>query len=147
MGLFDELDIAGAADNPWSIPDDTYEAVVSDLVVKKNSKDNMGMTFVYTIRGGDYDGSDVTEYKRLPHSKDAEPLEGKAKSDALSYIKLRLASLGIPESKMNDVTKEDLIGIECYISTKQNGNFTNIRTLSLTKPEGESVGSTTNPFQ
>ena len=53
-GLFDELDVAGAEDNPWSIPDSTYPGVVSDLDVKKNAKGNMGMTFKYKVTEGEY---------------------------------------------------------------------------------------------
>jgi hypothetical protein len=148
MGLFDELDVASAADNPWAIPDNTYECVVSDLEVKQNKKGNMGMILKYKVISGEYEGSEISEYKRIPHPKDAEILEGKKKSDALSYIKMRLASLGIPESRMNDVTKDDLVGIECYVSTKDNDGFTNVRNITLQKPaDAEVSGPAANPFQ
>lgn len=147
-GLFDELDVAGAEDNPWSIPDSTYPGVVNDLDVKKNAKGNMGMTFKYKVTEGEYAGREITEYKRLPHSSDAEQLDAAAKSRAASYIKQRLASLGIPEERMNGVTKDDLIGIECYVSTKMNGEYINVRDITLTAPEGGVSASpaTTNPF-
>jgi hypothetical protein len=103
MGLFDELDIAGAADNPWLIPDNTYPCVVSDLVVKADKNGNMGMIFSYKVREGDHAGFELSEYKRLPSSKDATPLSEAEKNKAMSYIKMRLDSLGIPESRMNSV--------------------------------------------
>lgn len=151
MGLFDELDVAGAADDPWSIPDNVYPGVVSDLKVKANDKGNWGMYFKFKITSGEYAKREISEYKRLPHPQDATPLDPAKKANALSYIKARLASLGIPEERMNGVSKEDLIGIECFISTKMNGNFVNVRDITLdatdldvdTIPTGTAQ---TNPF-
>ena len=148
-GLFEELDIAGANDDPWSMPEITYAAVVSDLEIKVNEKGNHGMYFKYKVTEGEYADREVQEYKRLPHPQDAEKLEGKKLADARSYIKQRLASLGIPEERMNTVSKDDIVGIECYISTKMNGNFVNIRQVSLTAGDDVSSGTTavdSNPF-
>lgn len=147
MGLFDELNVAGAADNPFAIPDDTYEAVVSDVTVKANAKGNMGMTIKYKVVGGQYEGAEISEYRRIPHPKDAEPQNEADSARSLSFLKRSLASLGIPEDRMNSVQKDDLVGIKCYVSTQQNGDFTNVRNVSLQAPSGASVGAAeTNPF-
>lgn len=147
MGLFDELDIAGAADDPWAIPDNVYPAVVSKVEVKTNADGNYGMYFTYTLNGGEFDGRKVSEYKRLPHPKDATPLEPAAKETAKSYIKERLASLGIPEERMNSIDTDDLVAIECYIATKQNGKFTNVREIYMEAPGGVSTSSkSADPF-
>lgn len=148
MGLFDELDVAGAADNPFAIPDDTYECVVSDVVTKKNQKGNMGMTVTYTISDGQYKGRKITEYRRYPHKDDADVLNEADAANARSYIKRTLARLGIPEDRMNSVDKSDLIGIQCYVSTQQNGDFTNVRDVNLTAPASGTNGSApaSNPF-
>lgn len=146
MGLFDELDIASASDNPWVIPDNTYPAVVSDLEVKANKDGNYAMYFKYNVTEGEHKGFEVSEYKRLPSSKDATPLSEAEKNKAMSYIKQRLASLGIPEARMNSVTKEDLVGIECYISTQVKNDFVNVRTVTLAAPAGASAGISTDPF-
>ena len=147
MGLFDELDVAGAADNPFAIPDDTYECVVSDVIVKKNAKGNMGMTIKYKVLGGQYDGSEVSEYRRIPHPNDSDKL-GQAEAErAKSFIKRSLSALGIPEDRMNSVTKEDLVGIRCYVSTQQNGDFTNVREVNLTAPGNVATASAeVSPF-
>src|SRR5438045_3590933 len=84
MGLFDELDVAGAEDDTWAIPDNTYACTFTDVVAKKYRNDNMGTTFRYKITEGDLEGREISEYKRTPHSEDAEPLTGKAKADAIS---------------------------------------------------------------
>jgi hypothetical protein len=147
-GLFEELDIAGAEDNPWSVPDNTYAAVVSNVEVKKDKNDNMAMTFFYKVTDGDYLDRELKEYKRLPHSTDKEPLTGKALEDAKSYIKVRLASLGIPEERMNSVDVDDLIGIECYITVKNNKGFANVRNVTLVNDVNVTVGSErVNPFE
>lgn len=141
MALFEELDIAGAADDPYAIPDNTYAAVVTNLTVKDDKNGNKGMIFEYTLRGNGtaQDGFKVTEYKRVPSSTDAQPLDEGEKDKALAYIKQRLASLGVPEARMNSVDKDDLIGIECYVTTRtnqSNGNsYVNIRNVSLTTNE------------
>lgn len=135
MGLFDELDIAGAADNPWVIPDNTYPAVVTDLEVKPDKNENMAMIFHYKITDGEHTGFEITEYKRLPSSRDKTPRTEAEKAKDMSYIKQRLASLDIPESRMNDVTKEDIVGIECYVSTRVRNDFVGVRSVTTKAPE------------
>lgn len=148
MGLFDELDIAGADDNPWLVPDNTYPAVVSNLEVKKDRNDNMAMTFFYKIKEGDYADREISEYKRMPHSSDKDKLEGAEKERAKSYIKMRLASLGIPEERMNEVEKDDLIGIDCYITVKNNKGYANINNVTLESDVAfAESGERVNPFQ
>lgn len=152
--LFGELDIASASDDPYGVPDDTYKCVVSDLKIAKNSKGNRGMTLTFKVAEGDYRGQEITDYKRLPSSEDAEPLVGKKREDALSYIKLRLRDLGIPDSQMNSLKREDLVGTECYVSTikkTSNGStFVNVRNVQLTlnaENNGATVGlAAVNPF-
>ena len=147
MGLFDELDVAGAADNPFAIPDDAYECVVSDVVAKKNAKGNMGMTVQYTITDGEYKGRKITEYRRMPHKDDTDVLDDAKAAEARSYIKRTLSKLGIPEDRMNSAGKDDLVGIQCYVSTQQNGDFTNVRDVNLQRPANTgSAAPETNPF-
>lgn len=151
MGLFEELDIAGAKDNPFEIPDNTYPCVLTNLTVKADKNGNMGMIFEYTIRGSGtpQDGLKVTEYKRLPSSQDAQPLDDAAKATAMSYIKQRLAGLGVPESQMNGVEKDDLVGIECYVTVKTNRkdgvDYVNVRNVSLTTNEAPATAGVGEP--
>lgn len=146
MGLFDELDVAGAADNPFAIPDDTYACVVSDVITKANDKGNMGMTVKYKVTEGQYKDREITEYRRIPHKDDKDQMDEGKKASALSYVKLTLSRLGIPEDRMNSVGKDDLVGIDCYVSTKQNGDFTNVRDVHLTAPAGTGSSEAVNPF-
>lgn len=146
MGLFDELDVASAADNPWVIPDNTYPAIVSKVEVKANKSGNMAMYFYFTVTEGEHSGFEISEYKRMPSKKDVDQLSVAEASKATSYIKQRLASLGIPESRMNSVDVDDLVGIECYVSTKEKDGFVNVRTVNLAAPASASVGAVADPF-
>lgn len=146
MGLFDELDVASAADNPWAIPDNTYPAVVSKIEVKPNKAGDMAMYFYYKITEGDHADFEVSEYKRMPSQRDTTPLSTAEAAKSTSYIKQRLASLGIPESRMNSVDQDDLVGIECYISTQVKNDFVNVRSVRTTAPEGASTSSVADPF-
>lgn len=149
MGLFDELDVAGAADNPFAIPDDTYEAVVSDVVVKRNDdKGTTGMTVKYKVVAGEHAGREITEYRRIPKKDDKEPLSEEKAAQARSYIKRTLSRLGIPEDRMNTAGRDDLVGIQCYVSTTMNGDFINVRDVTLGRPAdlGSSTSADANPF-
>lgn len=149
MGLFDELDIAGAADNPFAIPDDTYECVVSDLIKKRNDqKGTTGITVKYKITGPEHTGREITEYRRLPSKDDTKPMSDAEAATARSYIKRTLSRLGIPEDRMNTVNREDLVGTQCYVSTQMNGDFINVRDVTLARPAdlGSSTSADVNPF-
>lgn len=130
MGLFDDLDIAGAKDNPFEIPDNTYACRVSGLEVKTDKKGNGGMLFTYTVTEGEHAGFEITEWKRLPLKTDKDVLTGKKYEDAKSWIKMRLNDLDVPESRMNSVEADDLVGTECYVTTKLNDGYVNVKNVT-----------------
>lgn len=145
MSLFEELDIAGA-EEPFGVPDNTYAMAISDVVTKPNKDGDMGMTITYTVTEGEYKGEKVTEYKRVPHKSDKHPLDDRDAAKARGWIKVRLESLGIPESRMNSIKKEDLIGTDCYVSTQRNGQYTNVRNVQLARPDNVADKPATSPF-
>lgn len=146
MSLFGDLDIAGASDDPFGVPDDTYSCVVSDFRVGRTKDESKkGATIVYKVMEGEQSGEEIQEWKRIPSKEDPEPLVGKAAEKAISYLKLRLADLGIPESRMNDTEKEDIIGLECYVSTRKNNGYVNVRKVTVEAPE-DGVSAEANPF-
>lgn len=142
MSIFGDLDIQGAADNPFTVPDNTYPFVVSDFEVKRNEKSgNTMMLITYKIREGEHEGFEIVDRTRVPAPGDKDILTGKKLEDAKSYIKMRLAALGVPEAKMNTVTKEDIVGIECYATTQQNGDFQNLKAGSVRLTLDDSAGA------
>lgn len=146
MGLFGDLDIAAAADNPFAVDPGTYPATVSDVVVKESKdKTKTGLNFTYTITGeGPMVGRNVSEWKTLPTP--ANPKNPTAEeAQALSFLKMRLASLGIPEARMNSIVPEDLVGIDVVITVKQKDEYTNVTKVVLAD-ESSNNAAMDNPF-
>ena len=140
MGLFGDLDIAAAEDNPWLIPANSYEAFLYEAAVKETKDGKKGLSLVYKISSGDHEGKTAQEWKQIPTPEDpANPTADEKK--AASYIKQRLSSLGVPESRMNTVEVGDLIGTAVVIKIVVNGDYTNVARVEL-RDENASVGST-----
>lgn len=130
--IFGDLDIASAEDNPFAIPDNKYEAFVTATKVGLTKKeDKLGLTIEYTIDGGDHNGKKVSEFKHVPRaSDDMEPAD---RARAASFLKQRLSSLGVPDSKMNALDPADLVGIPVVIEVLTKDGYTNIRSVEVRK--------------
>jgi hypothetical protein len=128
--IFGDLDIAGAEDNPFAVPDNMYEAYVTDArVALTKAGDKLGMTLVYTIDGGPQNGKQVSEFKHIPRNEDN--MDPDAKARTVSFLKMRLASLGVPEPKMNTLDPTDLIGTACTIVVKTKDGYTNVNKVEV----------------
>lgn len=127
MGMFHDLDIANAADDPGSIPSDWYDLVISDVLLDQKSKkagneNKSYIVFVLAIQGGKYDGREIRDMKWVPEPGDESP----EAEDAKAYIKQRLTQFGIPLSQMDDVGPDDLKGIELRGELVKGAQFTNV---------------------
>lgn len=130
MGLFGDLDVAAAEDNPWAVPANTYEATVFTVEVKADKNGNQGMILVYKIASGDHEGKTVSEWKTIPTPADPKhPTAEEMK--AASYLKMRLTSLGVPETRINSVEIGDLEGIPVTITVTVNGEYTNVKRVEV----------------
>lgn len=131
MGLFGDLDVASADDNPWAVPANTYEADVFKVEVKDSQdKAKKGLAITYKISSGDHEGKTVSEWKEIPQPADPKnPTPDEKK--ATSYLKMRLGSLGVPESRMNTVDVNDLQGLPVTIKVTVNGDYTNVTRVEL----------------
>lgn len=145
MSIFGDLDIANAENDPFSVAPGTYEATVSDVEVKDNKDKTLkGLWITYTITGEDVEtGKKVTEWKTIPNPADPKNPSAEDKR-AMSFLKMRLSSLGIPESRMNTVGPEDLIGTDVVITVKKNGEYTNVTKVEPYGHRDSIVDS--NPF-
>jgi len=131
--LFGDLDLENAPDDPNAIPDGTYRAFLTD-VKKGPTKDNskVGVTFKFKISEGDYDGSEVTEWKSANRDDDQK---------TKGYLKQRIISLGVPADRINVVDPGDLIGKDCYITVKNRNGYTNVNKVTLADAAGEASSS------
>lgn len=142
MSLFGELDVASASDNPFEVPPNTYNGYLTDVKVgpTKNG-DKVGMTLIYTVDGGEYDGRSVSEWKEIPQPSNPKSLTAEEKR-AASYLKRRLLDLGIPESRMNSVSPDDLIGTALVFTVKEGKNgYMNVTTVKLREGDEATSGS------
>lgn len=136
MGIFDGLDVASAEDNPFDVVDGTYKCFVQNVKVGPTAKgDKKGMTIVYQIDDPDspMNSRQITEWQEIP----GENTQNKERT--LSFLKARLKSLGVPESRMNDIETDDLMNVECVVSVAKRGEYTNVTRVSL--PNQASAGA------
>ena len=137
MSLFGDLDIESAEDDPFAIPDNTYDCFLTDVKVgPTKAGDKQGMTLEFTIAEGDHQDKRIQEWKRIPDP--AKPLEDDER--AKSFLKARMLDLGIPAERVNSVTADDLLGIHCFVSVKNNNGYTNVRKVTLAPTSSVSFG-------
>lgn len=138
MSLFGELDVQSADDLDYTIPDNAYPAFVFDVKVgPTKNKDKVGMTIIYKISEGEYAERTVQEWKQIPQPADPKNLT-QDESRALSYLKARMESLGVPTDKINSVTPDDLIGTEVVITLVTKGEYQNVRKV-VAKADAEGI--------
>lgn len=144
MSLFGDLDIESAEDDPFAIPDNTYDCFLTDVTVKPTKDESkVGMTLEFTISEGDHAEKKIQEWKRIPASSELTSEDTKIKADAeraMSFLKARMLDLGIPAERINSVGRDDLVGIHCLVAVKNNNGYTNVRKVTLAPAGG------TDPF-
>ena len=137
MSLFGDLDIESAEDDPFAIPDNTYDCFLTDVKAgPTKAGDKQGMTLEFTIAEGDHMDKKIQEWKRIPDP--ASPMEDDER--AKSFLKARMLDLGIPAERVNSVTADDLLGIHCFVSVKNNNGYTNVRKVTLAPTSSVSFG-------
>lgn len=149
MGLFGDLDVASASEDVFGVPDATYSAVVTKVSMSKSDKKNdehgkplVGMTLTYKLDDPEsqYAGRTVTQYQTVPQPE-GEPTADELKN--MGYLKRLLKNVGVPEERMNTVAAEDIQGSEVYITTKKNGDYTNVtRVQQRSEVDGTDVSFT-----
>lgn len=132
MSLFGDLDIANAQDDPFKVEDGTYSCTVTGAEVKKSEeKGTAGLLITYTVTDEEspmYKRTQ-TEWKNLP----TDAMDETEKERAKSFLKIRLNSLGVPKDKMNSLESDDLIGIDCVVTVKTKGEYSNVTRVELPK--------------
>lgn len=126
MSIFADIDFGSVPDDPFAIPDNQYLSYVTKVTSgPTNAGDKVGITIVYTISDGAYEGRQITEWKQIVHPADpANPTQ--AEMSSLTYLKSRMKDLGIPASRLNDIVPDDLVGIKCVITVKNKGEYRNV---------------------
>jgi len=154
MGLFGDLDVEAAADSAWP-PNDKYHSVITDVSIKPSKKteneppadQKLFFLLTYTIQEGDWEGQELVERKWYPkNEEESSTADGKK---ATTYLKQRLRSLGVPEARMNDVDKDDLLGLHVVVQTRGNvdPNYPpNIQSVELYEEPEPTFNGTDDPW-
>ena len=140
MGLLDEygIDTSEAETPSYDMEDGIYEFTVGDVYVKQGSQkypDRSWVIIEYLV--GD-EGKKQSELFELP--ADPENLTDRERQK-LGYYVARLMDLGIDRDAVNDVDREDLIGLrgtlQLYSSAGKGANagkmFQNIKNVKVAK--------------
>lgn len=148
MGIFGDLDVSSVSEDPFTVADGTYDAIVTACKAGlTNAGDKKGLTIEYTIQEHDTEkGKKVTEWKQIPTPVDPDnPTPEDLRS--ASFLKRRLMDLGVPADRVGEVEPDDLIGTEVVISIKFNpkSGFTNVNRVSVATDSGEFTPGD-NPF-
>jgi hypothetical protein len=132
MGIFGELDVEAAADDPFAVPNNTYRTILTDAKVgPTKAGDKIGMTLTWTIQSEDeHNGKMITEWKHIPTPANPKELTDEEKRTT-SFLKKRMLDLGIPPERINSITPDDLIGRECMVSVVNNNGYVNVKKVLL----------------
>jgi hypothetical protein len=144
MGLLDDYGVdltevsAGAS---WDIDDGVYEFELGEVFVQSGTDkypDRQWLVFEYLL--GD-EGKKKSEWFQIP--EDANDMSAR-EEQALSFLKTRLLTLGVPEEQTSTVGRDELIGITGTLQLKttkgKDGNdYQNIRNLRVAAPEGDNA--------
>jgi hypothetical protein len=140
MGLLDEygIDTSEAETPSYDMEDGIYEFTVGDVYVKQGSErfpDRSWVIIEYLV--GD-EGKKQSELFELP--QDPENLTDRERQK-LGYYVARLMDLGVDRAAVNDVDREDLVGLrgtlQLYSSAGKGVNagkmFQNVKNVKLLK--------------
>lgn len=159
LGLFGDLDIASANDNPFYKPDDTYLCLITSAGVKKSQKGTRGWTIDYTIQEGKYKGRRIQEWKNIPWPWQVKGYEteeamknGGEKSEKiaedadrdLSFLKGRLKDFGIPEEQMNSIQPAEIMDLSWLNVTMRNDDGR--EKITKVKLAGSNSSAEADPF-
>lgn len=156
MGLLDDygLNMDEIETNSFDVPDNIYNFTLADIdVFEKDGRESI--RFHYDLLDDNEKSFKTTEWFNLP--EDSANLT-EANKVALSRLKSRVLSLGVPEADANKVSNDDLVGaygtLQLVSSKGKNGKtYQNVRNLRVDpewqaaepEPEPEPVKKTRAP--
>lgn len=109
MSFFGDFDIADAPEDPFNIEDGVYDGVVSAFKMtegKRQSDDTPYSGLTVTLTPDNKDNPPYAHYLPLPNESDTDYVT----NIKLSKIKQFLTGCGVPQSRMNDIEEDDIVG-------------------------------------
>jgi hypothetical protein len=128
MGFLSDLNLQDVSD-PFDFPDGKYQGWLFDATIQPYKDAEKGNALILTYKiddpnQPDHKGKTIQEWFSISNV----PSNTAQKK---GFLKRRLESLGIPESRHNDVEVSDLIGLPVIFSKKRNGDYNNVTYVEL----------------
>ena len=145
-GFFGDFDIAGAADDPFGVPEGTYEGTITKFdgdisgAKKDGSGEYRGMQFTMTITSGPQEGAEFDAYFPLPTGKETVRSAGFMRS----AIKKFLAGLEVPEERMNTIDPEEVLNLDVIFKVVERPSKNSTRKFKNLDEIRLASGSTVN---
>lgn len=132
MGLLDDygIDLDGVEAPNYDVPDDIYEYTIGDVYIQVGTEKHPDKSWIcISFLLGDA-GKSKTEWFQLPEdASDPTPKE----LEKLGYYKQRLLDIGVDESAVNDVSRDDLVGLTGTLQVLTKGAWQNIKNVKATE--------------
>lgn len=118
-GFLADLGLDAVEADPNHLPNATYLGYLTNakVVEYKDTSKGKALVLTYKVSEGPHKGKTIDEWKSA-NSFD-EP-------NKKSWLKNRILSLGVPESRLDTLDPDDLIGTPVRFTVKQKGEYTNV---------------------
>lgn len=147
--LFGDMDVESASANYWP-GSDWFDGTITNSVTapSKKTQDNalneqdIYWVLTVTINGGEWDQTEIPVRHRMYRRDDKRPTDSERRR-AKTRVRRTLEGLEIPESRMNSVQGDDLVGTAVRIKTRENSDPSfppNVTEIKLAKPETSESG-------
>lgn len=125
-GFLNDLGLENVEADPNHIADGKYPAFVynSEVRTKKDQTRSWVITYKIAPDSPRHAGQQQQEWF------DLEP-KGENADLKRSFLKRRVLSLGVPESKINSINPADLIGIKVALTIVHRGQYQNVGTVEV----------------
>lgn len=136
-GFLNDLGVDwGSVSTDNSPSDGTHRCFVTKSEVRTKKDGSKSWVFTYRVADGEPQaGRTKDEWRPIPNVRDGKFVTDKDESNA-GWLKQRLMSLGVPESRIGTVTPVDVQGAEVYVTlvtkTNNSGTFQNVTNVKLT---------------
>jgi hypothetical protein len=134
MGFLNDLGLENVEADPNHIADGKYRAFVFNSEVRLKKDQSRSWVITYKIAPNQkHAGQQQQEWFDLEPKGDNAEIKK-------SFLKSRVLSLGVPESKIADLSPADLIGTEVDITIVHRNGYQNVGVLTL--PTGDAPAAT-----
>lgn len=150
-GFLNELglnwDAVPTTNNP---SDGTHRCFVTKSEIKtKQADQSKSWVITYRVADGEKEqGRTNDEWRPIPNVQNGNFVTEKDETNA-RWLKQRLMSLGVPETRVGSTSPKDLLGIECYVTFKTNttskGSFQNVVNVKLASEVNAQMGGIAQP--